>query len=167
MLGCHGIGLIGHIADEGGFGTITLVVPSEFIPHTIDKVVVDSYIRIEGAVVVPRLASDGGTADYSLQLDASTIVVKAEPFPIRLVFVPELSIQAYLQKVVATPTLKTTIAFVIIQVDSVEKSEGGLFEQLTIADGPTALDRATVSGSALLLLSPFFPALMRSFITLI
>lgn len=84
------------LADEGGFDTITLVVLSEFISHTINKIVVDSCIRIEGAVVVPRLASDGGTADYSLQLDASTIILKAKPFMTRLVFVPKLSIHSFL-----------------------------------------------------------------------
>lgn len=132
------------LADEGGYGTITLVVPFEFIASTIDKIVVDTFIRIEGAAVVSRNASDGGTADYSLQLDASTIILKAEPFVTRIVFIPELSIHSFLQRVAILPTFKSTIAFVIIQVDSFEKTEGGMFEQLTIADGPSPLDRATV-----------------------
>lgn len=134
------------LADQQqGYGTISLVVTSEFIPNVEKLIVIDICIRVERGVVVPRVPSDGGTSDYSLQLDTVSSVVKAEPFSTQVVFIRELSIQAFLQKVAVFPAYRTTIAVIIIQVDSVQKSEGGMFEQLTIVDGPTALDRVTVS----------------------
>lgn len=123
------------LVDKEGYQTITLVIGEPHISKYVDKLEVDAFIRVEGSVVI---------AQYSLQVDATTAIIKAEPFQVNLVFMPEISIQNFLAKSLSEPTIKGTLAFVVLQVDRAKKSGGGVFDQLTIADGPEITDRATV-----------------------
>lgn len=132
------------VTDAVGFNTVTIIFGQNYINKYLDKIVHDTCVRVEGANVIARNPNDGGSIDFSLQVDATTLISPIPFFKTELFFVPELSIHSLLAKASTNPLLKSTIAFVIVQVDNIQKSEGGVFEQLTIADGPSALDRATV-----------------------
>lgn len=133
------------LVDETSFGTITLVVGPAYVEKFKHIVKVDEFLRIEGAIVTQRTSYDGGSVDYSLVVDATTSILKAEPFIASISFIPETTIQSFLKKAATSPFLRGTLAFVIVQVDQVQNMEGGMYEQLTIADGPLPVDRATVS----------------------
>ena len=143
------------MTDELGYETVSLVAGSDHYNTHLHKIIVGTCVRIEGAVVVPRALSDGGSIDYSLQVDATTSISPIPSFETTLFFVPELSIKTFLAKASRTPSIKSTIAFVIVQVDSVRKSKGSMFEQLTIVDDRLPIDRATVCFVFLLRVSPF------------
>lgn len=87
---------------------------------------VGTCIHIEGNVVRPHNPHDGGTLSHSLLLDATTSMFKAKPFEATLFLVLEISIKNTICNTLKNPTLKGTIAFIIVQVDKVEKSEGGV-----------------------------------------
>lgn len=133
------------LADEIGFDIVTLVAGSNYYGAVLNKIEVGRCIRIEGAVVIPRTVHDGGSIDYALQVDATTSIASIPTFETTLFFVPELSIKEVFIKASKTPTIKATISFVIVQVDSARKSESSMHEQLTIADGPLPTNRATVN----------------------
>lgn len=133
------------LADEVGFDIVTLVASSNYYGGILNKIEVGKCIRIEGAVVIPRTVHDGGSIDHALQVDATTSITSIPTFETTLFFVPELSIKEVLVKASKTPTIKATISFVIVQVDSARKSESSMHEQLTIADGPLPTNRATVN----------------------
>lgn len=132
------------LTDKVGFDTVTLVAGSNYYGAHLSKIVVGSCIRIEGAIVVPRTANDGGSIDFSLQVDATTSITPIPAFTTDLFFVPELPIKSVIAKAAKIPNFKSTIAFVIVQVDAMRKNEVSMHEQLTIADGHSATDRATV-----------------------
>lgn len=136
------------LADELGFEIVTLVAGSNYYSAILSKIIVGSCIRVEGAVVVPRTIHDGGSIDYALHVDATTSITPIPTFETTLFFVPELAIKTVLAKESKSSSFKATIAFVIVQVDSLRKNEGGMHEQLTIADGPLPTDRATVHFSS-------------------
>ena len=136
------------LADELGFEIVTLVAGSNYYSAILSKIIVGSCIRVEGAVVVPRTIHDGGSIDYALQVDATTSITPIPTFETTLFFVPELAIKTVLAKASKSSSIKATIAFVIVQVDSLRKNEGSMHEQLTIADGPLPTDRATVHFSS-------------------
>lgn len=133
------------LVDKEGLQTITLVVSELFIAKYVEKIDVDLFIRVEGSVVLPKNAADGGSSSYSLHVDATTSIIKAEPFDCTIVFVAETTIQKFLARSLSDPNIKGTLAFVVVQVDSIKKGKGALYDQLTVADGPALTDRATVS----------------------
>ena len=109
-----------------------------------------SFIRIEGPVVRPKNRNDGGTSYYSLHVDATTSILKAEPFECDLSFYPEVRIKDFLERASLSPsqdrkTPLATLAFVVINVDDGSTSGKTSLDLLTIADGPSAHDRASVS----------------------
>lgn len=132
------------LADEIGFDIVTLVAGPSYFGSILKKIEVGCCIRIEGAVVIPRTVHDGGSIDYVLQVDATTSITLIPSFDTTLYFVPEVTIKDVFAKASKTPTIKSTIAFVIVQVDSARKNESSMHEQLTIADGPLPVNRATV-----------------------
>ena len=132
------------LADEVGFDIVTLVAGPNYYASILKKIEVGCCVRVEGAVVIPRTVHDGGSIDYALSVDATTSVTSIPTFETTLFFVPELSIKEVFVKASKTPTVKTTIAFIIVQVDSARKNESTMHEQLTIADGPLPINRATV-----------------------
>lgn len=133
------------LADEVGFDIVTLVAGSTHYGAILKKIVVGTCIRVEGAVVIPRTVHDGGSIDHALQVDATTSITTIPTFETTLFFVPELSIKNVFIRASTTPTIKSTIAFIIVQVDSARKNESSMHEQLTIADGPLPTNRATVN----------------------
>lgn len=132
------------LADEVGFDIVTLVAGATHYASILKKIEVGSCVRIEGAVVIPRTVHDGGSIDYALQVDATTSVTPIPTFETTLFFVPEMTIKDVFMKASKTPSIKSTIAFIIVQVDSARKNESSMHEQLTIADGPLPINRATV-----------------------
>ena len=62
------------LTDYIGFDTVTLVAGSNYYDAHLDKIIVGSCIRVEGAVVVPQTSNDGGSIDYSLQVDVRQLV---------------------------------------------------------------------------------------------
>lgn len=137
------------VIDSIGFDTITIIFGSNYYKPYEKTIKEGVCLRVEGTHAVAQNPNDGGSLDFSLVVDSTTIIITIQPFEMELFFVPKLSIRSFLSKVAINPTLKTTIAFVIVQVDNIEKSEGGVFEQLTIADGATPYDQAMIKISYL------------------
>lgn len=120
------------LADASGYNTVTFIVGQNYIDTCKEIIViVDTYLRIEGANVLARNPNDGGSIEFSLNVNARTDITSIPSFTCELFFVPELSIRSFFEKAATkSPNLKTTIAFVIVQVDNILKAEGGIFEQL-------------------------------------
>lgn len=78
--------------------------------------------------------------DFSLHGNARTTISIIPFFETDMFFVPNLNIRSFF----GNPSMKTMIAFVVVQVDNIVKVEGGVFKQLTIAYGPSPLDRAMI-----------------------
>lgn len=131
------------LVDKEAYQTITLVLVDPFISKFVSKLEPESFIRIEGSVVQPKNPLDGGSCSYSLHVDATTSIVKAELFDVNVVFIPEIIIKFFLANSLIDPSIKGTIAFVVLQVDRAKKS-GAVFDQLTVADGLDITNRATV-----------------------
>lgn len=132
------------LADRKGEHSITFVVPAEQIKQLVHVLNVGEYVRIEGLSAKPRNKNDGGSYPLSLYATATTLVVKAEPFECNIRFLPEHRISEVFDTA-ATLIENITIAFIVVKNDNVSKVGGEVAAQLTIADGPTPLDRATVS----------------------
>lgn len=130
-----------NLVDKEAFQTITLVIGEPFISKFVAKLEPKSYIRVEDSVVEPKnFTADGGSCKYSLHV-VTTLILKAEPFDVNVIFIPEISIKNL--NSLNDPTIKGTVAFVVLQVDRARK-KGGVFDQLTIVVGPDITDCATV-----------------------
>ena len=109
----------------------------------------------------PKNRNDGGTSYFSLHVDATTSILKAEPFECNLSFYPETRMKDFLEHATLSTlhdkkTPLATLAFVVINVDDASGSKKSSLDLLTIADGPSAHDRGSVSCSVCLF--PFFDA---------
>lgn len=138
------------LADQEGFNTITLSIVDTYISLYESKLLIGSFIRVEGPVVKLKNRNDGGTSCYSLHVDATTSILKGEAFECNLSFYPEVHIRDFLEhaSLSASQDRKTplaTLAFVVINVDDGSRSGKSSLDLLTIADGPSAHDRASVS----------------------
>ena len=94
--------------------------------------------------------NDGGTSYYSLNVDATTSILKAEPFECNLSFYPEVRIRDFLAHAGDSASQERrlplgTLAFVVINFDDGTSSGKSSQDFLTIADGPSPQDRASVS----------------------
>lgn len=132
------------VTDEGEYNTVTLILGQNYIKTYEEIIAIDTCIRIDNPNVL-QIPNDGGSIDFSLNVNARTTIIVITSFGVELFFVRELSIRSFLEKKARNASLKSTIVFVIIQVDNILKAEGGVFEQLKIADGPSPLDRATLT----------------------
>ena len=132
------------LGDRKAEHSITLVVAAEQVKQFVHILNVGEYVRIEGVSAKPRNKNDGGSYPLSMYATATTLVVKAEPFECNLQFLLEHKICELFDP--ATSSVDNiTIAFVVVKNDNVSKADGEVASQLTIADGPAPLDRATVS----------------------
>ena len=73
-------------------------------------------IRIQGADVVPKTIYDGGSCDYSLKVNATSYIIKAEPFEVCLMFMHEIQLKHYFVQARKTPSCLTFF-------DNFEKSQ--------------------------------------------
>ncbi|KAI5084980.1 hypothetical protein GOP47_0001149 [Adiantum capillus-veneris] len=106
------------------------------------KVLSNDFVRIEGGSVRRRTCNDGGTSVWALYADATTLVVKDEPFDCILSLYPEHKIK----DLVAGPAVDfvPTVAFTVTKIDDSSKGDGGTSYRLTIADGHASRDRASL-----------------------
>ena len=86
----------------------------------------------------------------TLHVDATTSILKAEPFECNLSFYLEIWIKDFLEHATLSTshdkkTPLATLAFVVINADDAFGSRKSSLDLLTIADGPSAHDRASVS----------------------
>ncbi|MCO5584525.1 hypothetical protein L7F22_038453 [Adiantum nelumboides] len=144
--GCqHGWYLKADLLDKESKHTITLVVSEIYIANFVNLFEVDDFVRIEGASLKRKVFKDGGTCQWSLHVDATTFQVKTNAFDCNLILYPEHRIRELLAAPAsALAQFNPTIAFTIIKVESVAKSDGTSSCRLTIADGPAIIDRASL-----------------------
>ena len=138
------------LVNKDGLNTITLSIVDTYISMYESKLVIGSFIRVEGPVVKPKNQNGGGTSYFLLHADATTPILKAEPFECNLSFYPEVCIKDFLEHAILSAlhdrkTPLATLAFVVINVDDGSKSGKSALDLLTIVDGPSARDRASVS----------------------
>ena len=138
------------LVDEDGSNTITLSIVDAYISLYESKLIVGSFVRVERPVVKPKNQNDGGSSSFSLHIDATTSILKGEPFECNLSFYPEVRIRDFLDHVSLSTsqdrkTPLTTLAFVVINVDDGLGSGKSSLDLLTIAHGPSSHDRASVS----------------------
>ena len=138
------------LGDIDGCNTITLSIVDNYISLYESKIIVGAFIRVEGPVVKAKNRNDGGTCAFSLQVDATTSILKAEPFDCNLSFYPEVRIKDFLEHASQCGSEERkapygTLAFVVINFDNGVASGKNTQDLLTIADGPSAHDRAAVS----------------------
>ena len=105
------------LIDKEALQTITLVIKEPFISKFVAKLEPESYIRVEGSVVESKNSANGGSCIYSFHVDATTSILKVEPFDVNVIFIPEISIKNFLANSLNDPTIKGTVAFVVLQVD--------------------------------------------------
>ena len=144
------------LADSNACNTITLSIGDDYIALYESKIVVGSFIRIEGPVVKPKNRNDGGTSSVSLHVDATTSILKGEAFECDLSFHPEIRIRQFLEHASLSTSQDrklplATVAFVVINVPDTSQIGKSSADHLTIADGASPHDRATVSVIALVL----------------
>ncbi|MCO5600783.1 hypothetical protein L7F22_054898 [Adiantum nelumboides] len=119
--------------------TVTLVITHTFFHQFKDVLQVDSFYRIEGASVSKKASGEGGTCNLSLHVNATTTILKVEPFEGALSLYPERSIACYLPWVLSLlGTMKGSIsstmgmiAYVVIKVD-----KGTALDKIIVVDGP-------------------------------
>ena len=104
-----------------------------------------SFIQVEGPVVRVKNQNDGGTAYFSLHVDATTSILKVEPFDCDPSFYPKTRIKdflehAHLSQSHVRKTPLATLAFVVINVHDTLGSGKSWLDFLTIADGSSAHD---------------------------
>ena len=106
--------------------------------------------------MLPRTANDGGSIHFSLQVNATTSIVVILPFTTtKLFFVPELSIKSLIGKETSIHNFRSTISFVIVQVDLARKNDASMYKQLTIVDGLLSTNRATMQNMSFFNWLPF------------
>ena len=138
------------LCDIDGCNTITLSIVDNYISLYETKIILGEFIRVEGPVVKPKNRNDGGTCAFSLQVDATTSILKAEAFECDLSLYPETRIKDFLEHARQCDSEErkapnATLAFVVINFDNGSVSGKSTQDLLTIADGPSAHDRAAVS----------------------
>ena len=115
-----------------------------------EKIATSAFLRIEGPIVKPRNRNDGGTIHYSLYVDATTFVIKAELFHVSLKFCPKIKLKEFfeLAAIAASQNAKSflgIVAFVIVNIDNAQGGGKPSLDRPTIADGNSPSDCATVS----------------------
>eukprot|EP00250_Pteridium_aquilinum_P035492 c94_g1_i1 orf=540-1103(-) len=135
--------LKGDLVDKEHFHTITLVISDPNIAKYVDKIDPGNFIRVEGGVIASKNLNDGGSSSYSIHVDATTLILKAELFECSLVFMPKIS-HKFLASFVYKHSLKPTFVLVVIQADKCGKGTSAAYDELTIVDGPSVTDRARV-----------------------
>ena len=93
----------------------------------------------------PKNRNDGGTSSFSLHIDATTSILKGEPFECNLSFYLEVRIRDFLDHMSLSTsqdrkTPLATLAFVVINVDDDSRSDKSSLDLLIIADGPSSHD---------------------------
>ncbi|MCO5547347.1 hypothetical protein L7F22_000796 [Adiantum nelumboides] len=133
------------LLDKESKHTITLIVSEIYIADFVNLFEVDDFVRIEGESLKRKVFKDGGTCQWSLHVDATTFLVKSKAFDCNLTLYLEHRIRELL--VASAYTLaqfNPTIAFTVIKVENVAKSDGTSSCRLTIVDGLPIIDRASL-----------------------
>ncbi|KAI5070012.1 hypothetical protein GOP47_0014355 [Adiantum capillus-veneris] len=131
------------LVDKVAHHTITFVVAKNYIEQFVNTFVVGDFLRIEGPVVRKKNPSDGGTCQLALYADATTSIVKAPSFEFVLTLFSEHKIKDLVSS--WTSSIEDgvpTVAFTVIKVENMAKSDGSSGTRLIVADGLADVDRA-------------------------
>ncbi|MCO5555579.1 hypothetical protein L7F22_009124 [Adiantum nelumboides] len=134
-----------NLLDKESKNTITLVLSEIYIADFVNLFEVEDFVCVEGASLKRKVFKDGGTCQWSLHVDAITFLVKINPFDCQLV----LYLEHRVRELLAAPAsalaqFNPTIAFTVVKVECVAKSDGSSSCCLIIADGPAIIDRASL-----------------------
>ncbi|MCO5546897.1 hypothetical protein L7F22_000334 [Adiantum nelumboides] len=134
------------LLDKEGTHTITFVVADPYIPQLVESFQVKDFLHIEEIYVKQRDQKNGGTSTLALHANATTLIVKGEPFECRLTLYPEHKIADLFGSKLSFEN-PVTIGLVVVKVDNFVKIDGESAYRLVIADGPNSSDKAMVFGS--------------------
>ncbi|MCO5572454.1 hypothetical protein L7F22_026209 [Adiantum nelumboides] len=129
------------LIDKEGSHTITFVVANAYIPQLVECFQGDDYVHIEVVSVKQRVKTDGGTSVLALHADATTLIVKGEPFTWNLMLYPEHKIVDLFG---GKQTFDNPMTKGFVVVDNYVKRDGESAYRLIIADGPNLVDKATL-----------------------
>ncbi|MCO5572709.1 hypothetical protein L7F22_026468 [Adiantum nelumboides] len=95
----------------------------------------NDFVRVEGACVKRAIGKDGGTCLWALYADATTLVVKDEPFDCCLQLYPKQMIKDLLFQASIATDFVSTIAFIVGKIENATRSDGTPSYRLTIVMG--------------------------------
>ncbi|MCO5601689.1 hypothetical protein L7F22_055812 [Adiantum nelumboides] len=112
------------LLDRESRHTVTFVVTEIYLSDFVGAFVVNDFVQIEGGCVKRAVGRDGGTCLWALYVDATTLVVKAEPFDCCLQLYPEQKIKDLLFEGVVSTDVVSTIAFIVVKTENAIRSDG-------------------------------------------
>ncbi|MCO5595236.1 hypothetical protein L7F22_049275 [Adiantum nelumboides] len=133
--------------DRESCPTVTFVVTEIYLLEFVKAFSVDDIVRVEGACVKRAIGKDGGTCLWALRVDATMLVIKDEPFECFFQLYLEQKIKELLSQSINAVDFVSPSAFIVVKIKNATKGDGTPSDRLTIANGPSTSDRASVFGA--------------------